>query len=1153
MRQMIKPVSILLTIAVAFAMTLHVGASTSDPPKDRGRLVMPFGLDPATGLRALSFEDEVSGNDAGGDDQQSGNRVQSIGKPNSNRDWLLEPGVYDQLSSAGQLAALRLNGLLRSSLKNPQSTAQQLGFAPEANLGDNIRVNDPSLDTIFHTHSETSVTSKASNILVSFNEFGFGDNGFLNLDGYGISTDGGNTFAQKQPPNPANGENEGDGVVTFGQNNDVYYATLAAVDTPDHNGKSIIGVAKSTDGGVTFSAPVDASTSFANETDVQDKEWVAVDQNPGSPNKGNVYVSWTDFTSLNGASNGSFILFARSTDGGATFEAPQAVSPQDKSQSVQGSVPVVAPNGDLYVAFSDSHSAIGGIGIRKSTDGGKTFSAEVRIVRFIGPRTMTGGGGVRTNNFPSIKVDNNGTLHVVYASWTTSALDRGDIFYVRSIDGGATFSVPTKLNDDSTTTTQFLPAMGIASDGSLGVKWWDRRDDVRNDSLTGVYMTISHDGGMTWSKNFRITDQNWVFSPIETFFASAYHGDYDGLAGDEAGNFLLCWSDERTGSSNVFFAKVPAMPAVAGPAFNISAAKLFDNVVAGNSAAFDLSTSGANGFTGSLSLSASPAIGGLTYNFANATVNAGDTASLNVSTSSATQPGNYLITVAAAGGGITRKTNFRLTVFDPTRFAGAPTNATRTKGFTSMQAGIKVEAGGTIHLVVDDDSANVNEDDVLYFQSTDGGRTFSAPVKISTNTAPAFALQSTLALDPAGNPYLVWTGVNPNPAQGGLGTFFSRSTDHGQSFSAPLIATGTSRSAQNPKIAVDNNGAIVIAYIDFATQGSPIFAVRSTDGGATFSAPSRVSQPGEVQNNPPFLALDSKGAAYVVYEDASQQIEPIKLAIASDGQNFAASKTISDSQVNAFAPQIAIDNSDNVYVTFYDRFVTPTNAVNREIVVVKSTDRGATFGAQVNVSNNTGQSTFPSLILDSHAGVSVVWEDTTADAQRDVLVARSSDGGATFGPPIDLSGNPGRSFGAFGGADGSGNLFVGWTDDSGANTDVFVSSLSKSSTGPPDFALGAGSAVMTVQRATRTQLTINVNRVGGFSGNVTVTAPDLSSLKIKQPGGTVQSTTGNSVIFALRLKAGGPTGPKYIQVTAQDDSGRTRLAILELVIQPAGP
>src|SRR5260370_28209136 len=104
-----------------------------------------------------------------------------------------------------------------------------------------------------------------------------------------------------------------------------------------------VGVSITTDISSTFSMPFDASTTAGNTTDFEDKEWVTADRNSNSPFKGNVYVSWTDFTALpSGQSNGSFINFARSTNGGTTFEAPQPLSAQDKSTSVQGSVPVVA-------------------------------------------------------------------------------------------------------------------------------------------------------------------------------------------------------------------------------------------------------------------------------------------------------------------------------------------------------------------------------------------------------------------------------------------------------------------------------------------------------------------------------------------------------------------------------------------------------------------------------------------------------------------------------------------------------------------------------------------------------------------------------------------------------------------------------------------
>jgi hypothetical protein len=90
-----------------------------------------------------------------------------------------------------------------------------------------------------------------------------------------------------------------------------------------------------------------------------------------------------------------------------------------------------------------------------------------------------------------------------------------------------------------------------------------------------------------------------------------------------------------------------------------------------------------------------------------------------------------------------------------------------------------------------------------------------------------------------------------------------------------------------------------------------------------------------------------------------------------------------------------------------------------------------------------------------------------------------------------------------------------------------------------------------MQRATKTQFTININHVGGFTGNVTVAAPDLSAIKIKQPGGATQSTTGSSVTFALKLKAGGPTGSLLVPLIGVDGSGRTRQCFVEFIIQPA--
>src|SRR6185503_13435877 len=355
-----------------------------------------------------------------------------------------------------------------------------------------------------------------------------------------------------------------------------------------------------------------------------------------------------------------------------------------------------------------------------------------------------GGNDVRTNSFPSLTIDKNGTVHVVYdATVTPNGSDRSDIFYTRSTNGGTTFSAPVKLNDDGTPTTQLFPSIAAAADGTLGVKWWDRRNDPLNDSLTDVYMTISRDGGASFEKNFRVTNHNWVFGPSEL---GDYHGDYDGIAAD-GGNFFLSWSDERGLNPDAYFAQIPISRDANSPDFNISARKPFAPVKAGTAVDFEFSTTSA-GIAGSLTLTAQPAVPGLQYTFTNASVNTGDVARLTVSAGSAAEAGTYMINVAATGQGITRRTNVRVDVLDAARSVEAPRQIIRTPGFTGVRQGLKEDSTGTVHLAFDDDTSNVRGSDVYYCKSNDGGATYSPTMKV----APTALISgiSTLALDAGG-------------------------------------------------------------------------------------------------------------------------------------------------------------------------------------------------------------------------------------------------------------------------------------------------------------------------------------------------------------------------------------------------------------------
>ncbi len=152
--------------------------------------------------------------------------------------------------------------------------------------------------------------------------------------------------------------------------------------------------------------------------------------------------------------------------------------------------------------------------------------------------------------------------------------------------------------------------------------------------------------------------------------------------------------------------------------------------------------------------------------------------------------------------------------------------------------------------------------------SRDGGLTFTDRVDIGRIAVPPnnlahldfflYAFPSSAAdasFSPyRGNVYSTWAGsanAFPNAGSALPGTiWFSRSTDGGRSWSAPIALSNpsTGRDAMFPSLAVDQvSGDIVVAWLDRSDDPqnrlARIYAVRSRDGGATFSAPRAFTSP----------------------------------------------------------------------------------------------------------------------------------------------------------------------------------------------------------------------------------------------------------------------------------------------------------------------
>ncbi len=395
-----------------------------------------------------------------------------------------------------------------------------------------------TLDTLPQNEPSIAVSPANSSILAAgANDYRLAAIGFDAWAGIYISKNGGRTWSNGLLPGYPTGPTSAlsgfdaasDPALAFDLQGNLYYSGIAfnRVGTGAKDGT--VFVAKSTDSGSTFTVRIAA---LGSGNTFNDKSYIAVDTT-NSSFSGRVYVSWTQFKTT------AKILFSFSSDGGNTFSTPRVVS---NTNSNQGSIPAIGPNGEVYVAWTDNSN--GRIKVAKSTNGGVSFSSPVIAATPVPIPSPLPGSSFRTSTFPAFTVDpQTGTL---YVAWNDYATGNSNILLARSVNGGLTFTSPVKINDDLTSNDQFFPWLKSV-DGRVSAVFYDRRLDSSNHNLD-VFYTDSSDQGLTFSSNTRVTDTS--FSP-DVEFGGQFIGDYIGLAVTKTDAYPV-WTDTRNLDQDIF-------------------------------------------------------------------------------------------------------------------------------------------------------------------------------------------------------------------------------------------------------------------------------------------------------------------------------------------------------------------------------------------------------------------------------------------------------------------------------------------------------------------------------------------------------------------------------------------------------------------------
>ncbi|MEJ5263250.1 MAG: sialidase family protein, partial [Ignavibacterium sp.] len=316
----------------------------------------------------------------------------------------------------------------------------------------------------------------------------------------------------------------GDPVVVYDELGYLYYGHLSDPPFPGYWIDRIV-IQRSTNNGISWNDG--AGIGFLSPKN-QDKEWIAVDMH-SSQYKGNVYVCWTEFDDY-GSSNpndSSRIKFSRSTDKGLTFSNAITISDRsgdcvDSDNTVEGAVPCVGPNGEIYVSWAGPL----GLMFDKSTDGGQTWGTDIFVSNIPGGWDYYVPGIYRCNGLPVTACDTSQSPYrgTIYINWSDqrNGIDNTDIFLVKSTDGGNTWSAPKKVNDDNSNRHQFFTWMTIdQTTGAIYIVFYDRRNTTG--FATDVYVARSTNGGETFT-NFKVNQSS--FTPS----ASVFFGDYTNIA-----------------------------------------------------------------------------------------------------------------------------------------------------------------------------------------------------------------------------------------------------------------------------------------------------------------------------------------------------------------------------------------------------------------------------------------------------------------------------------------------------------------------------------------------------------------------------------------------------------------------------------------------
>ena len=645
---------------------------------------------------------------------------------------------------------------------------------------------------------------------------------------------------------------------------------------------------------------------------------------------GNAYAVWLDrrnYSDTGAPYYYSDVYFAYRPVGG-TWARNMRVS--DANGNYRGA-PVIALDGwgQAYAVWEDARSGTTEIYFANGPQVGD-WSANVQISESVG-------GSMQS--YPRIALDGGGSAYVIWGDQASHQIQ----FAYRAANGA--WTAPTRVSSPTNMGTSFEFDIAVDSTGNAHIVW----------ALmgSGIYYAFRPLGG-TWGTKVQVSDQK----------GTKFLGPR--IALDSSGNAYVAWTDNRTygDTGDIYFAYHPAggqwsanrrvNTEVAEEQWHVAIA-----VGGGQCVAVWEDERVADVF-GSTRLPGGDWGGPVR-------VSDGERLAIQQEADIAVAPDGKAVAVWRDGRG------GQDGIYSARRPAGGawgPNERVNDNWVpaTAQTPSVAVDTAGNAYCVWEDER-NGNPD--VYFAHRPNGGAWSANIRVNDDTGNAPQRDPAIAVDPAGNAYIVW-GDERN---GNSDIYFAFRGANGQIHPNMRVSDDAGSAMQwQPTIAADAGGAAYAAWADTRDGRNLIyFAYRPPEGPWTPNVRVDSDATGRVQWFPD-IAVDGRGNAYLVWHDFQDQV--IHFAYRPDGGLWLPRVPVSDHTglYMKTRPSIAVDLEGNAWALWWD------NRDGRDDIYSSFRSSAGGWSPNVRVNDRIGDAIYtqfhnPSVGVDGAGNAYAVWDD----------------------------------------------------------------------------------------------------------------------------------------------------------------------------------